>query len=470
MSLRFPISRLSCLLLAALLTGCGDLPDARSAWVCNALAEDNEVMLGRDAGRVEAKLQSMTADPYLWFRGTAGLFYREVVQPSNGWVFAGTASAEASDVQLVGDAHIENIGTYLDESGMLRAEFNDFDGAGFGAFWVEVWRLATSFALLDRAGLAAGSPEVGRVWAGWVAEGYAEGALSEAERALRPVVDNGEGGPLLADLFSKAREKGGERDELADETFVSSGERKFRYAALPERQPLNADLLIEPSTAERALAEHIYRSLLSSEAPTPGALLGVARRQGAGIASMPNLRLYLLLDGVTEGREDDVILEAKELLDPPIWLDPRRGDNWSASEQGERVVQAQLALQGQPRADRWLGSFRDGQMAFRIRHYTDFQAELDHEDVGALARSGAAARLLAQTAGRLLARSHMQAPLRGGGDAMQVIQSAITGRREAFVEQVQEVAVAMSLRTVADLERFREAGAIEDCVSPWRKP
>lgn len=149
------------LLLACGFASCGELPDARDAWVCNALAEDNEVMLGRNAARVEAKLKVMTEEPYLWFRGTAGLFFREVVLPANGWVFAGGKAAEASDVQLVGDAHIENIGTYLDEGGLLRAEFNDFDAASFGSFWLEVWRLASSFAVLDKPGLEAGSPETG---------------------------------------------------------------------------------------------------------------------------------------------------------------------------------------------------------------------------------------------------------------------------------------------------------------------
>ena len=454
------------------LAACAELPDARDAWVCNVLAEDNELMLGRDAERVEAKLQVMTEDPYLWFRGTAGLFFREVVLPANGWVFAGGKAAEASDVQLVGDAHIENIGTYLDEGGLLRAEFNDFDAASFGSFWLEVWRLASSFAVLDKPGLEAGSPETGRAWAGWVAEGYADAVLDETAAAGRPLVDNGEGGELLADLFAKARKKGGERDELADETIVSAGERKFRFAAYPERQPLNADLLIEPTAAERALAERVYAQVAASDGAAPGALLGVARRQGAGVASMPNLRLYLLLDGPSERREDDLILEVKELLDAPIWFDPRRGDDWAASEQGERVIEAQLALQGQPQTDRWLGAFRDGQMAFRIRQYTDFQAGLDHADVQSLLLRGEElgdnARLVARAAGRLLARSHLQAPLRGGGGAAPVLRRALSGRRDEFVSQVQSVAVAMALATYADLLHFREDGVIEDCVSPWR--
>lgn len=455
------------------LAACAELPDARDAWVCNVLAEDNELMLGRDAERVEAKLQAMTEDPYLWFRGTAGLYYREVVWPSNGWLFAGGSEAASSDVQLMGDAHIENIGTFLDEAGSLRAEYNDFDAAGFGSFWLEVWRLATSFVMLDRTGLDAADPATGRLWAGWVAEGYIDAVLAaEAGAPLPPVVDNGRGGAIMAELFAKARKKGAERDELADETIVSGGSRKFRYAAYPERQPKGADLLLVPTDGELAMTNRLYAALSASDLTRTGALLGVARRQGAGVASMPNLRFYLLLDGKTTGREDDLILEVKELLDRPLWLDPRSGDEWVASEQGARVVAAQLALQGAPLTDSWLGSWRDGQMAFRLRHYTDYQRGLDHADVQSALQGAAAlgpdAERLARTAGQLLAFSHMRAPLRTGGSSLPTLQRALAGDREAFVAQVQQVASEMGLRTYDDFRRFREEGRASSCVDPWR--
>jgi uncharacterized protein (DUF2252 family) len=454
-------------------TACAELPDAREAWVCNALVEDNELMLGRDAERVEAKLQAMAEDPYVWFRGTAGLFYREVVWPSNGWLFAGGSEAAASDVQLMGDAHIENIGTYLDESGTLRAEYNDFDAAGFGAFWLEVWRLATSFVMLDRGGLDAADPTTGRVWAGWVAEGYIDAVLAaDAGLPLPTVVDNGRGGRILAELFAKARKKGAERDELADETIVDGGSRKFRYAAYPERQPKGADLLLVPTDGELALAERLHAELSASNPDRTGALLGVARRQGAGVASMPNLRFYLLLDSKTAERDDDLILEVKELLDRPLWIDPRHGDDWVASEQGARVVAAQLAMQGAPLTDGWLGSWRDGQMAFRLRTYTDYQAGLDHVDVQSAVQGAAAlapdAERLARTAGQLLALSHMRAPLRTGGSSLATLQRALSGDRESFVAQVQEVASEMGLRTYNDFRRFREEGRASSCVDPWR--
>jgi uncharacterized protein (DUF2252 family) len=452
---------------------CAELPDAREAWVCNALVEDNELMLGRDVERVEAKLQAMTEDPYLWFRGTAGLYYREVVLPSNGWLFSGGSEAAASDVQLMGDAHIENIGTYLDEAGTLRAEYNDFDAAGFGAFWLEVWRLATSFVMLDQGGLDAADPATGRIWAGWVAEGYLDAVLdAEAGLPLPAVVDNGRGGRILAELFAKARRKGAERDELADETIVDGGSRKFRFAAYPERQPKNADLLLVPTDGELALAERLYADLSASNPDRTGALLGVARRQGAGVASMPNLRFYLLLDGLTVERDDDLILEVKELLDRPLWLDPRHGDDWVASEQGARVVAAQLALQGAPQTDGWLGAWRDGQMAFRLRNYTDYQTGMDHLDVQEALQGRAAlapdAERLARIAGQLLAFSHMRAPLRTGGSSLATLQRALSGDREAFVAQVQEVASEMGLRTYNDFRRFREEGRAASCVDPWR--
>jgi hypothetical protein len=227
-----------------------------------------------------------------------------------------------------------------------------------------------------------------------------------------------------------------------------------------------------PTDGELALAERLYADLSASNPDRTGALLGVARRQGAGVASMPNLRFYLLLDGLTVGREDDLILEVKELLDRPLWLDPRHGDDWVASEQGARVVAAQLALQGAPQTDGWLGSWRDGQMAFRLRNYTDYQTGMDHLDVQEALQGPAAlapdAERLARIAGQLLAFSHMRAPLRTGGSSLATLQRALSGDREAFVAQVQEVASEMGLRTYNDFCRFREEGRAASCVDPWR--
>lgn len=456
------------------LSGCVEVGSDRAAWVCNTLVADNLAMANRDVERVEAKFQVMASDPYLWFRGSAGLFFRDVVDPANAWS-PGSETSEAGDVLLIGDPHLENIGTYLDVSGSLRAEFNDFDAALYGAYWLDVWRLATGFVMLDEAGLAAGSPGTGRSLARWVAEGYRETMESAADGTLpSPLVDNGEGGEVLAELFAKARKKGLERDELADETILTPDGRKFRFAAYPERQPKSADLLLPLTYEEEALLERLYISLEARASAPTGSLLGFARRQGAGVASMPNLRFYLLLAGPTGEASDDLILEVKELADPPLWVDPVRGDTRNADDQGERVVTAQRLLQGAPQTDAWLQTVGDGQQRFRVRHFTDYQSSLDHEDAVALLRAGRGtgpdARLLARAAGRLLATSHLRAPMRSGGPSGHAIRASLARDPAGFDDTVVRVAAEMGLRTYSDYLIFHAPGAVSSCLTPWSRP
>ncbi|MDQ5855515.1 MAG: DUF2252 domain-containing protein, partial [Actinomycetota bacterium] len=89
------------------------------------------------------KFRKMAADPFAFYRGSACLFYADVVALDDPW-----ADERTSRVWIQGDLHAENFGTYMDGNGVLIFDVNDFDEAYLGHFTWDLQRLAASLALL----------------------------------------------------------------------------------------------------------------------------------------------------------------------------------------------------------------------------------------------------------------------------------------------------------------------------------
>ena len=131
--------------------------------------------LAADLGR---KHEQMAADAFTFLRGT---FYRW----AQLWEDVPSKVRRAPDVLGVGDAHVENFGTWRDSEGRLVWGVNDFDEAARMPYTNDLVRLATSAALARVEGLLALSPQ--KICPA-ILIGY-EGALRQRGRAI--VLDSG---------------------------------------------------------------------------------------------------------------------------------------------------------------------------------------------------------------------------------------------------------------------------------------
>jgi hypothetical protein len=358
---------------------------------------------------------------------------------------------DSRDVALVGDAHPENIGTYRTGAGLVTIDFNDFDAATWGPFELDVRRLAVSFFVACRqaqAGLPADERELlDDADCAAVVRAVPDGYLDElraleddAERATIPVPE-GSFGAIATALFDDAIEDGEAGKALADATRVVDGRRVMfegdvapaRLVPLGERE----QLVIEHSlraigTDERALVDALVVRWMSTVL-APGAVepevVGVVRRYGAGIASYPLLRWYVLLDGPTTALDDDLLLEIKEVRDaiPLPGLD-RPIDAPHASN-GARIVGMQRTLRQFVDSDAWLGWADDGGQSFRVIERSGWQ---DGFEVASLApelvaRDWTAGDIVefAALAGRLLARDHAHARKQDGEPGLAAIARSI---------------------------------------------
>lgn len=144
-----------------ILLGCDDpgALSARAAWIQERLTADNAFWLTRSPARVEDKYARMEADPYDWMRGSLSLFLADALRPDPER--AATAfldEPESASVLLVGDPHVENLGTCLGgeegDAGTIPAaaplllEWVDLDAAAFGPWTLDTRRAALAIALV----------------------------------------------------------------------------------------------------------------------------------------------------------------------------------------------------------------------------------------------------------------------------------------------------------------------------------
>jgi len=481
-----------------LLIGACDPGDAaRGQWLHNVVVLDNQVFFESEPELAGGKLAKMDLDLYAYFRGTAGCFARDLAQAGGpGYLPTEFLAEDAADVALIGDPHLENIGTYLrrgglpseslpDREGLLVVDFNDYDAATYGPFHFDVRRLALSAAIAS-ASIDALSP------------GFAE-ATAEAPRALtqayvdeierlhagaadEPLTEeNGELGTILADLVKKARAKGDDREELSDYTEIVDGERSL---AVRENDPGiawragdYAHVVYDDEVA--AIADEdlqIIKSVLEDTYPATVAdpatiepvaetlrIKGVGRRLGAGVASYPVRRYYVLVEGPTESIADDWLLELKQVFDPLVvpGLEQAAGGR-PYGDNGERVVAMQRDLQGATENDVLLGHGAAGGLTMRVRERTKYQRGVG---VDRIAEKSAEGKWTAEDyldyvrwSGRLLARAHARGVKRDGDAGLVAIAGALRGdgRGAGFVDETVAFVDAYAPVVEGDSLRFRE--------------
>jgi len=126
--------------------------DERETFIVKTLVDTFSDLMAADPDAFRTKFRKMAAEPFAFYRGSACLFYADIVGGAGG----ATATAEedrwaddrTSRVWIQGDLHAENFGTYMDGSGVLIFDVNDFDEAYIGHFTWDLKRFAASVAVM----------------------------------------------------------------------------------------------------------------------------------------------------------------------------------------------------------------------------------------------------------------------------------------------------------------------------------
>jgi uncharacterized protein (DUF2252 family) len=460
----------SLLVLVGLLTACEPPGDPRAAWLQTTLVLDNQVFLDTDPPQGRAKFARMSLGLYPYFRGTLGQYSRDLGEGGGlGRLASEYVIAETADVALIGDPHLENIGSFRRGDGELVIGFNDFDAATYGPYLFDLRRLALGFhiAALELE-LAEPARHAEAAAAGYVAEimalsgGTTSGFTSEGE--------------ILRDLVKKAAEDGEAREELDDYTRVVGGEREMFFGEVepgltwdmpPHTMQLVTDHILPVSASEHQQLSHLLArwpaTLLDPAALPPGAahLKGLGRRLGAGVASYAAPRYYALLEGPTPDPGDDLLLELKRVYDGAVMPGLSRLPSRPFADNGARVVALQRELQPGPDCDPLLGHAELGAATFRVRDRSKFQRGLDLERLAEKLAEGDWTEddiaVLADQAGRLLARAHAGARRQSGPVALPFLAAAIAPDPDGLVAETLAFVHDYAPIVEADYQRFLDA-------------
>ena len=340
--------------------------DQRTSCIVDTLVEAFAGLMAADPAAFRAKFRKMAADPFAFYRGSDCLFYADVARLEDPWVDERTRR-----VWIQGDLHAENFGTYMDGSGALIFDVNDFDEAYLGHFTWDVQRLAASVALLGwRKALSDESIDA-------LVGGYAQAYLdqvrafveteSDQDFSLRLATTDG----TVHQVLQRAKLR--TRVMLLNELTETEGfDRRFRDG--PGVRRLDEDERSRVCAAFDRYLETIPQS--KRFRPIAYTVKDVVGRSGFGIGSAGLPAYNVLIEGFNEALDNDIVLSVKQgnvAAPSRVVTDERIASYFH--HHGHRTAESQRALQAH--ADPLLGYTELGDVGFVVSELSPYQTDLD---------------------------------------------------------------------------------------------
>ncbi|KUL30267.1 DUF2252 domain-containing protein [Actinoplanes awajinensis] len=343
---------------------------SRADFIVDVLAREFGELMAIDPAAFRRKFRKMAASPFAFYRGSASLFYADQVGDYHDDSYL---DERTSRVWIHGDLHAENFGTYMNSSGRLVFNVNDFDEAYVGPFSWDLKRFSASVALIGYSKALSDEDITALVTA------FAAAYLTEL-RAIARGGDDAIGSITLENATGTLRRVLQEarlntRVDLLDaQTTVDDYERRFSLG----------DGVYEVDEDVAAQVTDAFQRYLGTlpEAGRPIAthIKDIKLRKGVGIGSAGLPSYNLLLEGHTEALENDVVIYMKQAQAPAVarWVDDERVRSYF-QHQGHRTAESQRALQAH--ADPWLGFTELNGVGQLVAEVSPYAADLDWSDV-----------------------------------------------------------------------------------------
>ncbi|MEH1126528.1 DUF2252 domain-containing protein [Micromonospora sp. CPCC 206061] len=421
--------------------------DQRPEMITEVLLREFGALMAIDPTAFRRKFRKMAASPFAFYRGSAALFYADVTGD-----FADDRFLDewTSRVWIHGDLHAENFGTYMNASGQLVFNVNDFDEAYVGPFVWDLKRFCASVALIGYAKALSDTVITDLVTR------FARAYLTE----LRAIADGGDDaiGSITLDnadgvlrmVLQQAR-LNTRVELLGTQTTIDNYERRFSLG--------EGVYEIDAATREVVVAafEHYLTTLpvgIEAHRPIASHIKDVVLRKGVGIGSAGLPSYNLLLEGHTQALENDVVIYVKQAQVPAVARhiadEKVRG---YFRHQGHRTAESQRALQAS--ADPWLGFTELGGVGQLVAEVSPYAADLDWADVNEADELASVVTDL----GRAVARMHSVADDESSHDLVdfsteEAIVAAVDCDPDGFVRHLVEFAHAYGLRARQDHQIF----------------
>ena len=421
--------------------------DQRRGFIVKTLIDSFSPLMAKDPAAFRTKFRKMAADPFAFYRGSACLYYADVVRLSDPW-----ADDRTSRVWIQGDLHAQNFGTYMDGSGVLVFDVNDFDEAYVGHFTWDLQRFASSIALL-----------------GWSKALPDEDIASFVHRAANAYLDQvrtfadhdgdsqyslrlGTTDGLIRELLQQARLSS--RTAMLNRLTVTDGyDRRLRHGA--GVRSLGDDEREKVIAAFRRYLDTIPQNKRMRDIAYT--VKDVVGKSGFGIGSAGLPAYTLLIEGPNEALENDIVLSMKQgnvAAPSRVVTDARIKDYFL--HHGHRTAVSQRALQAH--ADPLLGYTEIDGVGYVVSELSPYESDLDWDDL----TEPDEIIPLVDSLGRAMAKVHCVADAQSDHTLVpfqteEAITNVVGGREKEFAEWLSDFALGYANVAREDHRLFVEA-------------
>ncbi len=340
----------------------------RMQTISQVLDEFDGRIMGLDMEKRLQKYRKMKMSPYLFFRGSAYLFYFDV---GREWMPYHSDSERPTWIQ--GDLHFENFGAFRSEKGRIVFDVNDFDEGCTGSYLYDVLRMSVSLFLIMTERELPLEQQKDTVMA--YLSAYVKGIRKFAQGKEDPrslVFDEESTAGPIRKLLKKTEKLAA--SHLVEGMTTLDGERRVFVWS---------EEILKPTEEERQLVMNgwaEYLNSLSSETRQPDSyyrVKDIGVKHGSGTASIGLDRFYVLIEGDSgQQSADDIIIEIKEVRAPvPAYFMPYNETFWEKfTHQGKRVIMTQQAMHHE--ADPFLGYLTLNGRQFYARERSPYKKKL----------------------------------------------------------------------------------------------
>jgi uncharacterized protein (DUF2252 family) len=389
-----------------------------------------QVLLASTVGHREnlmpIKYFRMSHSPFAFFRGAVSIMAADLARLPYSGLF----------VQLCGDAHVQNMGSFASPAGNLIFDLNDFDETIRGPWEWDVKRMATSIVLAGReAGQKrAGCRAAAAIFASTYSSSMEEFSHEPILQVARHFIQREKSNRTIQAVMSESK-RVKPLALLKKYTYLDGrGQRQCRHLP-PVLWRVKGD------EAQKVLSSlKLYRERL---APERRHLFDLFRPIGVGFkvvgVGSVGLRDYVvLLEG--NGPKDPLFMQIKQEVKSAYasYVDDAR-----YKHAGRRVAEGQRAIQ--PQSDPLLGWTEFGGHEYLVRQLNDRKGSIDLEML-----KGDGLASLAAVAGELLARGHART-----GDMCAI--HGYCGSGSKLVNAITDFAAAYADQTEIDYAEFMSA-------------
>ncbi len=370
----------------------------------------------------DQKFRKMKASPFSFFRGTNHIFWSDF---AGNWQINRFGGSVFSRTWLQGDAHVYNMGAYMNDREDVSYGFDDFDDSLVADYQYDVWRFAVSMVLDGLQSKRLSSDEIskgirlfGRNYLETIAYYQQIDCFSSSFGKKNTC--------KLLNKFLVDTEKKLGRSKMLGKWTVVDQERRFK----------KIDGKLEPLAKDSDL----YRQIMDSFRDYIGTvseafidyykghydILDIAIRQSAGTGSLGLRRYYALLRGNTDDAFDDVILDIKQQQQPTAFSylsqEEVREYNFNFKNHAHRHLEAYSALSEYP--DCHLGWLGIGDHWFSVRERSPLKNDFPTYKL----KSQKDYNSMALQWSEIMATNHLQAARRLNGSLDQYVFEATINR------------------------------------------